>query len=39
VKASGSFEGGYVWNVPIIHDGKVVDGIDIDAQTGEEIGE
>jgi|GEM_PF-5484457 len=38
-KASGSFKGGYIWEVPIMLNGKWVDGIEIDAQTGENIGE
>lgn len=39
VKASGGFKGGYVWEVPIILNGKEVDAIGIDAQTGENLGE
>lgn len=38
-KASGSFKGGYIWEVPIMYKGKWVDGIQIDAQTGENLGE
>ena len=38
-KASGSFKGGYVWDVPIILNGKRVNGIMIDAQTGANLGE
>lgn len=38
-KASGSFKGGYIWEVPIMNNGKWVDGIQIDAQTGENLGE
>jgi hypothetical protein len=39
MEASGGFKGGYVWVVPIIHDGKEGAGIIIDAQTGENLGE
>jgi len=39
IEASGGFKGGYVWIVPIMNNGKVVDGIGIDAQTGENLGE
>jgi len=39
LKASGSFKGGYAWAVPIMLNGKIVDGILIDAQTGENLGE
>lgn len=38
-KAEGSFKGGYIWEVPIMLNGKWVDGIQIDAQTGENLGE
>lgn len=38
-KASGSFKGGYIWEVPIMLKGKWIDGIQIDAQTGEDLGE
>lgn len=38
-KASGSFKGGYIWEVPIMLNGKWMDGIMIDAQTGENLGE
>lgn len=38
-KASGSFKGGYIWEVPIMLNVKWIDGIQIDAQTGENLGE
>lgn len=38
-KASGSFKGGYLWDVPIMKNGKRVNGIVIDAQTGANLGE
>ena len=38
-KASGSFKGGYLWDVPIIKNGKRINGIVIDAQTGTNLGE
>ena len=38
-KALGSFKGGYLWDVPIMRNGKRVNGIVIDAQTGANLGE
>lgn len=38
-KASGSFKGGYLWDVPIMKNCKRVNGIVIDAQTGANLGE
>ncbi len=38
-KAYGSFKGGYIWKVPVMLNGNLINGILIDAQTGQNLGE